>query len=647
MLDTLFLAGFVVAAATILWASRSLATGVVHLLFGLALSGSALALWGIPGWTWTYRNLQGWLLLGLVLTAAYAWLTVGRHQRADWPGARLLAVLAPMGVLAVMFLATRLLASDAGGPLTGVGYLVTRSGAEDNAKWLNATAQLATGGDVLSQDTAVGAPLLMVMVVAATAISVLSTILYGGVNQVAVAADTLILTQHLLVIAAPLALAPLATATWTLKRRRAREQGLEVHQQVPALALWTGMGILAATSILLTRYGHLTLQFILIVFALWLTAFLAPPKAARVGLLATLTVIACSQVWFPINVLATVLILAALVVTIGNVVRARRSKVPADWVSLAVTVVMALLIAGYLASSIRYALGAGTETALPLFAISGGTEVVTPLLLGLVGVGVFGAASLLTMVVPSVSGRWSRFVPIWPVVVLLGYAVAVTMVDFWATGTGPGYGSRKMMFGVAIAITAATIPLAITRLDVGRAGLTMTRLAAVAAVGFVLIADTILPRALVEIRPQVWPAAGEGTYWGAAEVRPTGDQPLSSIPISCVYIRGDRPIPAAYPWDDAQNLGQTTYSCTRLLVGLAGLEKDARPIVDWLIDEWTNGKSTWSESSKVMAGLPAEVRARDWILLDAYARPLGPQSIDRVLVEYPAWSPQSRATQTP
>jgi len=664
VLDIAFLVVYIALVAVVLWASKSLATGLVHLLFGTALTGSALALWGIPGWTWTYRSLQAWLVLGLAATAAYAWHTT-RDQRPAWPRRRTLITLAPPAAIALALLATRLLATDAGGPLAGVGYLINHPIAEDNAKWLMASAQLAHGGQIFP-DYLVGRPLLMLMVVAATAISVASTLLYGGVNQVAVAADTLILTQHALAIAAPLALAPIAAATWTL-RRRARQRATPTTagrtgpraQQIPALALWTGMGILAATSILLTRYGHLTLQYTLIVLALWATCFLAPATTPRTRLLATLTVAACSQVWFPLNILATFLLIATLAWTTTNAItahrsfirdrtRSRRARAAGAWGGVAFTAFLFGTMFSYLRSSIDFTVGVPitgsssaavaapggpAATVLPLFSISGGTEVVTPMLLLLAVAGLVGAASLSSAARqaavarrPGVRAVIEQSKGFLPLVVLMAYAGAVAIGDFWAMGTGPGYGNRKIVFAVTTVVMAATIPLAITRLDLGRRGTTPTRLAAVVLVGFLLVADTLVPRALAEIRPQAWPAESPLNMWSPAEVRPTADQPLDTNPIGCVYVTSKFPAPSALP------KGQVAYSCTRLLTSLGGVEPSTGPLREWLQREWGSNTSLWNDYYLRLQQVPV---TRPFIVLDENASPLRTATLQELLSQYP------------
>ena len=644
MLDALFLLLFLVLTAATVWASRSLATGAVLIAFGTAFTGTTLGVLTQFGFDWTYRTLQLWLACGLGATALLAWLTIGRYRRPDFDRRRALVVGLPALGLAAAFVITRMMAGDVGGPLAGVGYLVNHPIAEDNAKWLNTTAQLA-GGGLVRPEYSVGTPLLMVLVVCATAVSVASLLIYGGVNQVAVAADSLILAQTLLVILASAAFSPLVDARWRLRAKAPDKHPVRPEQQAPTLAIWAGIGILAATSVLLTRYGHLTLQYTLLVLVLWVTCFLAPFHAPRIRLMACLVVATCAQVWFPLNILATALLTAALLWSIIRAAQAVRARQRPDLLSPALIISLGLLMFNYLRSSIDFTVGipvtgsssavasapgAGQEL-LPLFSIGGGTEVATPILIALTIVSFVSAASFLGRCGRgrSPSGFGSAigsYLPIAPIVVLLGYAVAVALVDFWSTGTGPGYGSKKLGFAITIAVLASTIPLAVSRIDVGSRGTTPARLVTLAAIGMLLVADTLIPRALAEIRPQVWPAASPLNYWAPAEVQPTGAQPLADNPISCAFLTSAQPAPSALP------KGQLAYSCTRLLTSLAGLEPVTGPLRDWLQEEWASNKPTWSANYLALRLTPGE---RTSILLDENAQPSQVTTWDEILRRYP------------
>lgn len=72
--------------------------------------------------------------------------------------------------------------------------------------------------------------------------------LLGGVNQVAVAANTVVFGQFFLAISAPLVLAPLA------------EQRFK-SSAIPARFIWPGALVTTSTALVLINIGHLRLQF--------------------------------------------------------------------------------------------------------------------------------------------------------------------------------------------------------------------------------------------------------------------------------------------------------------------------------------------------------------------------------------------------
>jgi hypothetical protein len=88
-------------------------------------------------------------------------------------------------------------------------------------------------------------------------VSVLSMVLLGGVNQVAVVLNTVIGAQHLMMILAPVAFAPLVER-WTSSK----------VPRIPLPLIWTGALILTLVTSVLTEYGHLSLQFVVILLVL-------------------------------------------------------------------------------------------------------------------------------------------------------------------------------------------------------------------------------------------------------------------------------------------------------------------------------------------------------------------------------------------
>ena len=115
----------------------------------------------------------------------------------------------------------------------------------------------------------------MVMVMMAALISVLSMLLLGGVNEVAVAVNMVIGTQFFLIALVPIAFAPFAERAIPLWPR-VREVAARM---VPAPLVWVSMLVVVIASSIVTAYGHLSLQFVLIVLVLWATVFLLGTKA--------------------------------------------------------------------------------------------------------------------------------------------------------------------------------------------------------------------------------------------------------------------------------------------------------------------------------------------------------------------------------
>jgi hypothetical protein len=69
-------------------------------------------------------------------------------------------------------------------------------------------------------------------------------------------------------------------------------------------------------------------------------------------------------------------------------------------------------------------------------------------------------------------------------------------------------------------------------------------------------------------------------------------------------------VPTALP------LGQESYSCTRLLIGLTGLEGSMRGTPIFLQTDWLSQRSNWDELSELVAGDAAANPGRSVILMN-------------------------------
>ena len=615
------------AIAIVIGRRLSIVTLATGLAFGVA--GNAVQFTTTLGVGWTARSLQALGLACALAVVLVAWRTrpTGRRgfQRSVF------GILVPAGVLALSFTGLRLL-SDAA-PLTAVGYLVNHPQAEDNAKWLHLTSQLAQGTEVTFNGYA-GGPLLLFLAMVAAAVSVMSTVLLGGVNEVAVAANSVVIGQYVLLCLAPFALAPLVEGRLRLHRMR---------RSLPLPAVFLGAGVLVLASAVVTSYGHLSLQWVLLVLVFWSAAF-AAERGQALLLGSTLTVVTVASVWIPLNVLGLVLAVGAIIWS----VRARRGALLAvSLITLAVStdalVSSTLFLLGFSidfglsgdtgeagagGASIISGHGAGDSaltTAASLFTAPGGVEQIAPIVAMLAGAAVLATA-------------WSRRPRVgWtlaPIGILGGYVLLVQLADAVTTGGAPHYGGHKLVYAVTIAALCSTLPIAISSLG-SEKGMTGTRWAATGIVVFLLMADTMLPRAISALSPKLWPsnAAESPTYWSVAEVRPAADQPISSLPIACLFAPPATEVPSALP------LGQESYSCTRLLIGLAGLEGEAGGIDTWLARDWLGQRPTWADAAPSLAGLGPELLDRPVALMTETGGTAGFTTLRALLASSPVPAP--------
>lgn len=618
MLDVLLALGFLALPLAAWWWSRSATFVAAALVLGFGIAGNLVQTTVAWGAAWNVRTLQ------LLSLAVMVLVLVGGHyvrsRTVSEPlGRQLMAVGVPVAVLGLFLVAMRLLAPEDPGALTGFGYLMNHPMGEDNAKFLNLAAQLADGRTIAFNGYAAG-PLLLVMSVVAAFISVLSMILLGGVNQVAVVLNTVIGTQHLFMILVPFAFAPFADRL----RTRPSTKGMP---QIPVPAIWLGAGVLFLGNAVLTEYGHVSLQFVLIILVLWAVSFVAR-SPWQVRLVLTIAIATSASVWLPLNVLGIVLLLAVIVwMLLGR-----------RWWGLSVAVLALAVSWDALISSILFLLGidvgesepgVATEAAsegpgsatslvsqsLELFQIPGGTEKATAVLAVLAGAVVVAAVLAMRRLVNE-NQLWSAFAPF---VIFFVYVLFITVGDSIASGAAPNYGTVKVTFALAMMVLAAYVPVALTSVDANAAGMTPVRWLVGIAVVMLLMMDTLLPRALDAISPIRWGGinASAPIFWAAAEVKPTGSQDLSTLPVACVVAPPVSAQPSALPW------GQEAYSCTRLLVGMNGLEGQTGFMVQWLGTEWSQQRSIWDETYTRIEGSVADFAGRPVIMMGKNAELVG------------------------
>jgi len=640
VIDALLLVVFVGAPLAFLLLTKSTAHTVLSTSFVVAVIGGLVQISTSRGFGWSLVDIQ--LVLAAALLVMVALAALARHRGAPAAslnlGRQVRALWIPVGVLVVFLGAMRALASEQPSILSGISFLVNHPVAEDNAKWLNLTSQLAVGDDLSFVGGYAGGALTVVLAFAATVARVVSFAVYGGVNELGVTVQAVIGSSYLLVALAPLALAPLVEAKFP--PRPAREQ----RGWVPAPAIWAGAVILATGSAALTIYGHLSLQLVLLMLVVWIAAFLARAPEPYGRLLATGIAVSAGVVWFPLNIFSLV-ILATAIIGVGyqSVRRMARGLLPDPW-AWAILLLTAISAWDGLVSSTLYALGIGAGGPAPtatgplggasvptnaasLFASPGGTEAPSAVLTALAAASVLGAAALLGRTAASWRSMALRFAPL---ALTAGYAVSIGFGDAILTASGENYPTLKMGYAAVIVLAAATAPLAITALAPAAAGMTVTRWAAVAATVFVLTSDSLLPRSVGALGPKMWEQPSEGLpYWSVFEVQATADQPIAGLPIACTFLPPGAEVPTG-------NIdGQRAYNCTRLLVGLNGQDARDGSVLDWIRSDWLSNGSFWNDWAPLMAGAPDEIRGKRVVLLGADGNVIGFETLQGLLERYP------------
>ncbi len=643
----LFGIGLIGLLAFAIIASRSMARFAILTFFTVTVSGAGLQFFSYHSLSVTFGLTQWWLVItGLVLVLLSIYYGRANGHSALWSRTSNAILIGSSGLITVAFLTSRLLAPGDLTPLSAVGFFVEKVAAEDNAKWLNATSQLADSG-VIDTWANVGGPILLIMSVGATLIGAVSFLLYGSVNEVAVSAGSVIFTQIFFVVIAPFALAPVVEKTY---------RKIAGGAQLPKLYSLLSIAIISASNAVLLTYGHITLQFTIIALTLWIGAFLAPISRFPARLLTTLAVIATSMVWFPLAGLSLVVLLGALIYFGRELLRGPRESRKDSAVGFVLSLVLGVLTIQFLNEALRYSLGVdgvsaapaggesfsgfagGISTAvrsisaptLPLFDDPGGTEQITTLLLVLTLVSILG---LVWVRVGRNTFTRGRVIPFIPVVLAGGYALAIAFADFWAVGDGPNYGSLKISFAVFLPILVCSLPFALMTFHRGSAKVNGVGVGAVALIVIMLTLDTLFPRAVLQLKPANWPGVTGSPYWYPAEVRDTGDQALASNPIGCVFLQQGAIAPTGLPQ------GQLIYTCTRLLAGVAGVETLAAPIVKWELDEWLQNRSMWSEVHPQFSALSPEIQKRTLILLDNDRQVVGLESVGVLLNRFPPLEP--------
>ena len=648
-----FLAAYLVLIVAAYGRARSIAWLTITTLAALGVVGAGINFSIDLGHPLTRVALQWVLLATLGLVALLAWvrpLGFSSSARGNEIGAsagsgigrQLLGVVLPVALLYLLLFVLLNRWTFEPAFLHPVSFLIGNGEAEDNAKWLDFTSAWATGAPI-TQAVPMGGPLQLVLTFVGTAMAVVSERLLGGFNEVAIAANTVVIGEFALAALLPLALAPL------LETRIGRNR-------VPIPVIWVGMLLLAAVGFVLIRYAHLTLQFSLLVTVLWSATFLAGIRMRRARLLTSVALMAAMTVWLPLNVAALIVGFGWIITLIARGVRGGIRSF--DAVGFIVVLLVAVFTAWPQFTGLRMLVvwtptaseglgsaGRGVATLVrqgignsTLYAASGGTEQVTVVLAALAVVAAVAAAVVLRPVAgPLRTSLIRRFLPL---AVLTFVSASIYVLDFWSTGSGPNYGSMKFAFMLAIVAAVSCLPVALLALDPAAGDrMSQVRWIALAGIVMLLLIDSILPRAVARLRPDQWNPPipfnnTSGSDWWPADVNGRPEQAIATNPVACVYLPQGSKVPTAIVPSGLSD-AQRVYACTRLLAGLSGADASGQPLVDWMRREWLTNTPAWSDVYDGLAGLPPDVLSKPVILLDDGSNVIGLESVASLLQRYP------------
>lgn len=647
MENILFLIAFLgLPVLAYIWV-RSLTWLVIWIIASAAIVGSFIDFTIDQGTRWDLPSLQFALLASFVIVAVAAFFSRNLRSRASVK-VQAIAIGAPILIALLFVILSRLLAIGHAGPWTAVGYFVQRIYAEDNAKWLDFSGQLLSGAPI-DQGVPMGGPLQLSVVFAATVFAVVSQLVFGGVNQVMVASNSILFLQFGLAAVSPVVLAPFVEA------KIKNSDGTRLR--FPAPVIWVAGLVLMAASFAVSGLGHLTFQYAFIVAGLWASVFLVGSHVKYARVLTSVSAAVLLVVWFPLIAVSMVIYAGLVIYFIQRLIRAKsKSAYKALILPIAVTLISLVFVWESLLSTLIYIFDIGTVTAsgdvqtfggalgasaravvdsmmpaLEVLDSAGGTEKASPTL---------ALLALLTSVLAliNINRRFNSphktALAFAPLALIAFYAFALGSLGTWYSGSGPNYGAQKMTFFAIILVLTVTTPFAIMEIDRSKPDLTPARVGAAVGILFLITIDGILPRAVTYVSPEQWPSMElSRNYWWPAEVRDVADQTIASNPIGCVYLEPGDVLPTVI------KDGQRMYACTRILAGLSGMDATAQQLVDFQRREWFTNEMAWLNEYPNLIQLPAEVRAKNLILISGNNDVVGLETIDRLLQKYkPEWA---------
>ena len=555
-----------------------------------------LSTWGVD---WHQQGLCGALVASqLVSLAGFLRLRSSRfeHQERSWiPAFCLLA-------LVVLVMLVRVMWARPVGELREAGVLIDLPHfyvGEDNAKWMNILSQITQGTKV--EIGGVGGVLVVFLAACWSVTKAITGIFGGQVNQQSVVFNSQFVASVGLSLGSPFVLLP------HLETKR-----LAGIRQV-LIPMTVVVPLLSASLFRVSFLGHLSEQLIITALSLSVSVLAASDTTEREVRLAWLLVAFSSTIWLGLHFFSA----AVLILALGSAWVHKR-KLWTHRYSSMLGILALLLPLRVVWDTYRYT-NFTPEYLTSLFNAPGAVDAATSWqgLIAILAV-VFG----LGILKGDVEVRPTAQRILLPLS-LVGYFVLVAMNDQWRTGK-LNYGSTKLWFIMTIVFTTAFLVPAIQALADGPGRReTRNRLLVMSmALLVILTIDGAFTPLLTNLRSDVWSgyaSAKDHSFRDFVRTNTSMPQDLDSGPIGCVVRKADGTL----------GINTETYSCTRFLVSLAGIETECNRIIEWQL-----GVTPGDLKSTLLTVQP-DIRSRIFIELNEQNLVSGQLTLDEVIQELP------------
>jgi hypothetical protein len=444
-------------------------------------------------------------------------------------------------------------------PLAGLGMLLS---GEDNAKWLEFTSHLTTNTTVSMHGGNGGGQSILLALTVAIA-GVLSHLLLGETNQVGVEITGVILAHAMLASLSFLAVGSLVTKTWS------REGSRAIRLFAIALPLIFSSAVLASGVILSYDKGQLTAEFVMVALAFGLGSLLRPDLRVQDFVLCIIVLSGIGFVWLPL------IAFGPIVAIIGLFLGLRIYPAKDKPVGILLAIVLSLNLAMTLVNTypdFSYILTQSSDgTPLKSLVTADGGTAGSEWYLTLVACASLGTVAFFFR--PQLNTMRAKTHATLPMLVLAALVALAWFYDAWSTSEPGHYGTLKMTWVACVVIASVCGRVSLdSATDYSRKP-NSTKVYASLALILLFTFTGMFPRALGQFSPDHWSrivaSPGEPGWAKFLEPDENFSNTIAKLPVGCI-VSSSSGFTANFE----------SYRCTRFLVSMRGIEKQATPLID-------------------------------------------------------------------